>query len=175
MSLGNSLMYTATHQVLYHYLVTRLGCQKAEASLTMAKTICNNIIKESEVLHGRVLNMLTERDMMDHCLIDLWLEQVAFCGGLLDIPAFLKTSWLVTMFHVSENENDCVVKYVLNWSEIDPIPISFPRSTHACTHNETMMVQTSMQFLLMKQIHEDGKSIKRINKRSDVPDAPGWL
>ena len=112
MSLSNTLMYTATHQVLYHYLVTRFGCQKAEASLNMAKTICNNIIKESEVLHRRVLNMLTDRGKMDHCLIDLWLEQVAFCGGLLDIPAFLQTSWLGTMFHVSENENDCVVKYV---------------------------------------------------------------
>ena len=173
MSLSNSLMYTATHQVLYHYLVTRFSCQKADASIITAKAICNNIFQESEVLHRRVLNMLIERDRMDHCIIDLWLEQVAFCGGLLDNPAFLQTSWLETMFQVSENENGCVIKYVLNCYEIDSIPTSITRSPHTCTHNETMMVQTSMQFLLMKQIHEDGKSIKRINKRSDVPNAPG--
>ena len=88
MSLGNTTMYTATHQVLYHYFVTRFGCKQAAASLSVAESICNNIIKESEVLHRRVINMLGE-NMMDHCLIDLWLEQVAFCGGLLDNPAFI--------------------------------------------------------------------------------------
>ena len=112
MSLGNTTMYTATHQVLYHYFVTRFGCKQAAASLSVAESICNNIIKESEVLHRRVINMLIEENMMDHCLIDLWLEQVAFCGGLLDNPAFIQTSWLKTMLQVSENENDCVVKYV---------------------------------------------------------------
>ena len=53
MSLINTSMYTATHQVLYHYLVTRFGCQQVEASLNKAKSICNNIIKESEILHRR--------------------------------------------------------------------------------------------------------------------------
>ena len=53
MSLMNTTMYTATHQVLYHYLVTRFSCQQAEASLNIAKLICNNIIKESENLHLR--------------------------------------------------------------------------------------------------------------------------
>ena len=53
MSLKNTTMYTATHQVLYHYLVTRFGCKQAQASLNIAKSICNNIIKEAKILHRR--------------------------------------------------------------------------------------------------------------------------
>ena len=111
MCLSSTTMYTATHQVLYHHLVTRFGCQQAEASFTVAKSICNNVIKESENLHGRISKMLNNEDIIDHCHIDLWLEQVAFCGALLDIPAFLRTSWLMTIFRVSTNKNNCVVKY----------------------------------------------------------------
>ena len=129
MSLSNTTMYTATHQVIYHYLVTRFGCKQAAASLSVAESICNKIIKESEVLHRRVINMLIEENMMDHCLIDLWLEQVAFCGGLLDNPAFIQTSWLKTMFQVSENENDCVVKYVYVMRSImDPSLLPGPKT-----------------------------------------------
>ena len=83
MSLRDTSMYTATHQVLFHYLVNRLGCQEAEASLTLAQSFCNNIIQESGALHRKVLTMHTGKEMMSHCYIDLWLEQ-----GISRVEAF---------------------------------------------------------------------------------------
>ena len=71
---SSSRMYTATHMVLYNYIVTRLDCQQTveEAAKVRVGSLCSRILTEAEELH---LQILRSGEKMDHCHVDLWVEQ----------------------------------------------------------------------------------------------------
>ena len=75
-------MYTATHMVLYNYMLARLQCGGVGQE-TAGKTagvaagdrlasLCSRILPEAEQLHQQIRKSGEE---MDQCHIDLWLEQ----------------------------------------------------------------------------------------------------
>ena len=71
---SSSRMYTATHMVLYNYIVTRLDCEAAveEAAKARVGSLCSRILPEAEELHNQILR---SGEKIDHCHVDLWLEQ----------------------------------------------------------------------------------------------------
>ena len=65
-------MYTSTHKILFLYFITKLSCSKtAETSQKIARSFCHKVVDEAENLH-KIINL---DFTIDHCLIDLWLEQ----------------------------------------------------------------------------------------------------
>ena len=87
---STSRMYTATHMVLYNYMLARLQCGgggQETAGKTAGKTagvaagvaagdrvasLCSRILPEAEQLHQQIRK---SGEKMDQCHIDLWLEQ----------------------------------------------------------------------------------------------------
>ena len=83
---STSRMYTATHMVLYNYMLARLQCggvgqetagntegvTAGVAAGDRVASLCSRILPEAEQLHQQIRKSL---EKIDQCHIDLWLEQ----------------------------------------------------------------------------------------------------
>ena len=73
MTRTGSRMYTSTHKILYHYFLSKFSCSgTGETSLNIARSLCHHIVDEADDLHKMIVNLDYK---VDHCVLDLWLEQ----------------------------------------------------------------------------------------------------
>jgi len=146
---STSRMYTATHMVLYNYMVATLHCRLQTAGKAAGVAagdrladLCSRILPEAEQLHQQIRKSL---EKIDQCHIDLWLEQIGFCLGLGSDSRYFRPDWLDTLLTLTTPYTPCVVRRV-------------PR----CDHNETVRV---VRLMGEKEIKRDQQIRKR---RSDV-------
>ncbi|XP_071962673.1 UPF0764 protein C16orf89 homolog [Antedon mediterranea] len=83
--------YEVTHQLLYFILIDRLRCFsydriRHQRNDYVIKGLCSNIFQQASDLSKTEFN-----GRIDH---DLFMEQIAFCGGLLGYKEFLRSDWL---------------------------------------------------------------------------------
>ena len=72
MARSEARMYTATHMVLFNFLLGRLDCpHQARAAEQRVRALCSGILREAEELHHLLKNSANTQ----HCVTDLWLEQ----------------------------------------------------------------------------------------------------
>jgi len=148
----DTTMYTITHQVMYFYFLIKMDCpgklQFQATTFSMCKKIHQEALKFQKTIRAG--------QAPEHCYVDLFLEQIAFCGGLLDYRSFLDSKVLDTVLTISSK-------------------VCVERTVKVCHHNETMQTRgyPPPEYLKRMKIYEQiSKNSLRRQKRADV-ELPG--